>query len=129
MRIFLFSLMGIFMLMTYGCYSVRESSFKNEDLYGVWTGKTYGDIAIYTPTYELFIMRKAKYPCIKKSVDSITPPSKYKYEVIKDWGIWIKSVSTGKLKQDSKGLYLDYIPYWLGIIPMDNIAIMRKMSD
>ena len=55
--------------------------------------------------------------------------AKYKYEIIKRHGILVKAAATGKLKEDSKGFYLDYTPYWLGFIPMDNISIARKISD
>ena len=116
MRLMLFCFfLGFVLMICYGCSSISTSEYKDNYLEGAWFVSKYGILSIYTKDYKL-VIRDGEI-------------EKYKYKIIKGYGILVKDVSTGKLKKDDKGFYLDYTPYWLGFIPMDSIGIVRKISD
>jgi hypothetical protein len=101
------------------------SDIKDSEIKGAWLGRHNKNLFVVGNDC-LISVWNPKTPLMSRPKTH----RKYEYKVIREKGAWLKiNAWTCQVKRDSDGLYLDGTPYWLGFIPMDNFAIVRKISD
>lgn len=119
----LFCIFSPFVICIGGC----SLGIQNKDIKGAWLGRNNKNLFVVGNNCLISVLNPLWYPNMPRR---LLRPIKYEYKVIRKYGVWLKiNAWTCQVKRDDDGLYLDGTPYWLGFIPMDNFAIVRKISD